>query len=89
MARILVHPTHDVLIVADPECAPLVTIDCRRCTAGGYAEHPNSDSWRLDVPCGAFDVVALSLGLCLSLEFEDIGVSGAPVGVEEDTSSQI
>ena len=91
MARILVHPTHDVLIIVDPEFAPPVTIDCRRCTAHGAVEHPNTDNWRLDAPCGAFDAAALFSGLCLSLEFGAEGIAGSvviPDGVAEDTSSQ-
>ena len=88
MVRILVHPTHDILIAVDPEFVPPVTIDCRRCTAHGAVEHRSMDNWRLDVPCGAFDAVGLSSGLCLSLEFEDIGASVAPGGGAEDTSFQ-
>jgi len=83
MARILVHHTHDILIEVAPEFTPPVTIDCRRCTARGSVEHPNTDNWRLDAPCAGFDVAELYSGLCLSLEFVDIGASAAPVGAEE------
>ena len=80
MERILVHPSHAVLIGQDPQCEPPVTIDCRRCSAHGAVGPMGTDNWRLDAPCAAFDVVVLSIGLCLSLEFEDIDDSGALVG---------
>jgi len=80
MVRILVHPSHAILIGTDLQCDPPVTIDCQRCTAHGAVEAHSTDNWRLDGPCAAFDAAVLSLGLCLSLEFADIPDSGALAG---------
>ena len=76
MERILVHPTHAILITGVPGYPLPATIDCRRCSAHGVVTPYGTDNWRLDAPCAAFDVVVLSIGLCLSLEFDNIGDLG-------------